>query len=275
MWENRDVFKLRFNLQINFVLIISMMLVMAQMAQATDKELAAKLKDELEYETKRRNDFKKQRQGKRTFEQEREKGLSLFLEEQEKWDLTREKGLNEQRASRLKSNEIDENSPEYIQDQKAKKNYEDDLEVSRKKQIETKEQVSALFKNKVDVTEEEELDIYNDRPRYALRARGYNKWSKGKSSGSSGSSESSGSGGGNWDGGSAGSSAPFDYPPIPNQDYVPSDNFDDLPPPPPMMPYEGYGAPGGAAPYYEGGAGGEFSPPTGYPPPPPDGGWDF
>ena len=267
------MFNLRLNFKINLFLIISLVLVATQVAHATDKELAAKLKDELEYETKRRNEFKNQRQGKRTFEQEREKGLSIFLEEQEKWDQTREKGLNEQRASRLKSNEMDESSPEYIQDQKAKKKYEDDLEISRKKQIETKEQVSALFKNKAEVTEEEELDIYNSRPRYALRARGNNKWSAKGKSGGSGSSGSSGSSGGNWDGGGAASSAPFDYPPIPNQDYVPSDNFDDLPPPPPMMPYEGYGAPGGVPPYGEGG--GEFPPPTGYPPPPPDGGWDF
>lgn len=255
------------------------MLIFAQIAHATDQELAAKLKDELEYETKRRNDFKTQRASKKTFEQEREKGLSLFLEEQEKWDQTREKGLKEQRASRSKAREMDEGSPEYLQDLKEKKKYEADLEVARKKQIATKQQVSELFKNKVNVSEEEELGVYNDRPRYALRARGSNKWTaKGKANsgfggGSSGSS--SGSAGG-FDSGSAGTSAPFDYPPVPNQDYVPTDNFDDLPPPPPMMPYEGYGAPGmGGAeqPYFENG--GSYPPPTGYPPPPPDGGWDF
>lgn len=251
------------------------MLICAQIAHATDQELAAKLKDELEFETKRRNDFKNQRSSKKTYEQEREKGLSLFLEEQEKWDVTREKGLKEQRASRLKTREMDETSPEYIQDQKEKKKYEDQLEVSRKKQIETKQQVSELFKNKVTVSEEEELGVYNDRPRYALRARGSNKWSKNKSGSSGFSGGSSGSSGGSYDSGGSGGSVPFDYPPIPNQDYIPNDNFDDLPPPPPMMPYEGYGAPvmGGDQPYFEGG--GSYPPPTGYPPPPPDGGWDF
>jgi len=271
------VFKYKINFQFNYFFIISLMLIFAQIAHATDQELAAKLKDELEYETKRRNDFKNQRAGKKTYEQEREKGLSLFLEEQEKWDVTREKGLKEQRASRNKSREMDETSPEYLQDEKEKKKYEADLEISRKKQIATKQQVSELFKNKVTVTEEEELGVYNDRPRYSLRARGSNKWTAKGRSGGSGSSggSSSGASPGGFDSGGGSNSAPFDYPPIPNQDYVPTDNFDDLPPPPPMMPYEGYGNPnmGGDQPYFEGG--GSYPPPTGYPPPPPDGGWDF
>lgn len=243
---------------------------------ATDQELASKLKDELEYDTQRRNDFKNQRQAKKIYEQEREKGLSLFLEEQEKWDITREKGQKEQRTSRLKMREMDETSPEYIQDEKEKKRYEAELETARRKHIQTKKEVIEIFKNKINVTEEEELGVYNERPRYALDQRGRNKWTgagRGKSSG--GFSGSSGGSSG-WSGGGAesgaGASAPFDYPPVPNQEYVPSDNFDDLPPPPPMMPYEGYGNPN--APYYEGG---EFPPGgvQGYPPPPPDGGWDF
>jgi hypothetical protein len=255
------------------------MLIFAQIAHATDQELVLKLKDELEFETKRRNDFKVNRAGQKTYEQEREKGLSLFLEEQEKWDITREKGLKEQRVQRLKSVEMDENSPEYRQDQKEKKKYEADLELSRQKQVATKQQVIELFKNKVNVTEEVELGVYNDRPRYAQRARGSNKWSAKSKLGGGGSgassSASSNSGGGAWDGGgNSGTTAPFDYPPIPNQDYMPTDNFDDLPPPPPMMPYEGYGAPNGGDMPFNGGSS-EFAPPTGYPPPPPDGGWDF
>ncbi len=258
--------------------MMSLLLIFVQVAHTADRELALKLKDELEHETKRRNDFKVNRSAKQTYEQEREKGLSLFLEEQEKWDVTREKGLKEQRAFRLKSIDRDENSPEYRQDQKVKKKYEADLELSRQKQIATKQQVTQLFKNKVSVTEEEELGLYNNRPRYAQRARGSNKWSlKGKAqSGSSGANSSSSSNsGGSWQSGDLGTSAPFDYPPIPNQDYVPTDNFDDLPPPPPMMPYEGYGAPGGFDMPYGNGGNQEFAPPVGYPPPPPDGGWDF
>jgi hypothetical protein len=262
------------NRQCNFILIVLLILVSAQIVQATDQELAVKLKHELEHEAKRLNDFKNQRLNKKTFEQEREKGLSLFLEEQEKWDITREKGLKEQRVSRLKSKEMDENSSEYRIDQNEKKRFQLELENSRKKQIATKQQVTQVFKNKINITEEEELGIYNDRPRYALRARGNNKWTaKGKigsgfSSSPAGSSSSNGSF-------YNGSKTQFDYPPVPNQEYVPTDNFDDLPPPPPMMPYEGFGAPGmgGADPYFDNG--GTYPPPMGYPPPPPDGGWDF
>ena len=268
---------MKIKIQLKALLIISFTLIVSMIAHATDQELSAKLKNELEYETKRRNDFSNQRLSKKTFEREREKGLALFLEEQEKWDVTRDKGLKEQRANRLKTREMDESSPEYMQDQKAKKKYQAELEINRQKQIATKQQVFELFKNKVKVSEEEELSVYNDRPRFALRTRGSNKWSAkakaGSGSGfSSGSSSGSNSPGATFDSNN-GSSAPFDYPPVPNQDYIPSDNFEDLPPPPPMMPYEGYGAPGSAQPpNFEGG---DYPPPVGYPPPPPEGGWDF
>ena len=216
------MFNLKLKIQFKSFFIISLLLIFAQIAHATDQELSSKLKTELEYETKRRNDFANQRLSKKTFEQEREKGLALFLEEQEKWDVTRDKGLSEQRAIRLKSGEMDESSPEYMQDQKAQKKYQAELEINRQKQIMTKKQVTELFKNKVKVTEEEELGVYNDRPRFALRARGSNKWSAKQNGGanlSSGSNPGSNTqSGGSFDSSNNVNSAPFDYPPVPNQD---------------------------------------------------------
>ena len=134
--------------------------------------------------------------------------------------------------------------------------------------------MNELFKNRNHVSEAEELDIYNDRPRFALRKRGRNKWSDQSKSPGGNTGSAASPNGGTYDPGNSNSSAPFDYPPVPNQDYVPNDNFDDLPPPPPLIPYDSYNAPGsGGAPSFEGNS--EFPPPTGYPPPPPEGGWDF
>lgn len=243
--------------------------------QELDQQQASQLRRDLEFDVDRRNEFKNHRKNNRVFESEREKGMSIFLEEQEKWDITREKGLPEQRASRAKEKHMDETSPEYFQDLKKKQTYEKSQELSRKKLIQTRDQIVKLFKSKVQVTEEEELDIYNSRPRYSLRDRAKNKWvGKGSKSGvnTGGAASSPGflppTGGG----------AMYDYPPPPVSEYVPTDNFEELPPPPPMMPYDNYSNPNMGDPeipfFSEGGN--EFDmPPPGFPPPAPEGGWDF
>lgn len=250
----------------------------ACIANATDQELAIKLKNELEFDTQRRNDFKSQRKNNDVYEKEREKGLSLFLEEQEKWDVTRDKGLKAQRAERLKEKKMDEGSPEYVQDLKEKKKYEQEQIAARKKHIETRDMIVQSFKNKAQVSEEEELEVYNQRPRYTLRQRAQNKWVSRGAGGRMGGGSSPGFSGSGGSIPSPGNSA-FDYPTNPNPEYIPTDNFEEIPPPPPM-PYEGsYPPPGGD--YYNGG--GNFNgnpdygaPPMGYPPPPPpEGGWDF
>lgn len=258
-------------------LLFLMLFLGVGVANATDQDLAAKLKDDLEFDTERRNDFKNQVKNRNVYEGEREKGLSLFLEEQEKWDLTREKGINEQRARRLREKKMDENSPEYFQDLKNKQAYEKKQEVARQRHVDTKREIVDIYKKKVQVTEEEELDIYNPRPRYALRQRGQNKWvSRGSKSGS---------------GSSPGYSPPsnlpspgsstYDYPQPPMNEYIPTDNFEEIPPPPPPMPYEGYSNPAGDFNNYNnyGAPPPGFPPDTPYPayppPPAPEGGWDF
>lgn len=254
--------------QLIFILFLSFYGV----ANATDQQQAAQLKGELEFDVQRRNDFSSYKKQNGLFEKEREKGLSLFLEEQEKWDITREKGIAEQRALRAQEKHMDESGPEYQEDLRKKMQYEKSQEVARKRHVQTRDQIQNIFQHKVKVSEEDELDIYNDRPRYSLRARGKNKWvSQGsKSGGSSGSSGSSGflpSPGG----------SVYDYPPPQATEYVPTDNFEELPPPPPMMPYDSYGNPNNASdpePFFN--EGGDFgAPPPSYPPPPPEGGWDF
>ncbi len=241
----------------------------------TDTELEAKLNSDLRFDVQRRNSFQNYIDDKKVFNREREKGLSLFLEEQEKWDALRDKGIGEQRQSRLKEKVMDEGSPEFKADEQLKKREAEKMEVARKSYVSTRDKVIAQFKNQVRTTEEEELDIYENRPRFDLAKRGKFKGSVGKSSSSSGSSFG-GSGGyvappsGGSGFGSDGS-APFDYP-MPPTDFTPppSDGFEDLPPPPPMMPYDSFDGP---PPFEEGAPG--FDPGGGYPPPPMDGGWDF
>lgn len=250
------------------------------MANAVDHELAVKLKSDLEFDVQRRNAFIKHSQNKNIYESEREKGLSLYLEEQEKWDVNREKGMKQQRSDRLRNHEVDEQSPEYARDQKEKQKYELDQENARKKHVETKKEVTQYFDNKVTVSESEELDIYNDRPRFELRSRGQNKWAKKGSGSGSGSPAWGGGSGSSSGGGESSGTAPFDYPVSGGGDYVPTDNYDDLPPPPPLVPYDSYGngQNGGVPPPYYGEGNPDFAAPVpgqSYPPAPPDGGWDF
>jgi hypothetical protein len=267
---------------LNFKAFIFFMISFALAAHAVDQDLAAKLKKDLVFDVERRNDFKKHSQNKKVYEVEREKSLALYLEEQEKWDIAREKGLKTQRNSRSALKEMDEQSSEFKQDQKEKAKYDLELETARKKHNETKKQITQCFENKIAVSEADELEIYNLRPRFDLRHRGQNKWTK-KSSGSSGGSSAGSSGSGStWGGasGDTGSSTPFDYPASGGGDYIPSDNFDDLPPPPPLVPYDGYGnGQNSVPPYYNNENGPDFGPgqssPLGYPTPPPEGGWDF
>lgn len=233
---------------------------------STDEELATSLKNELKFDADRRNNFRKHQSDKKVYDRERDKGLALQLEEQERWDILREQGAKEQRKLRAQAKNMDEEGPEYKQDLKQKKAYETQMEASRKRHIQTKKTLSDEFLKNVKNSEEVELDLASDRPRFDRRKRHVNKWAKSGASGSSGYSDPGGSG----------PAAPaFDYPPVPTtQDYMPVDNFDEIPPPPPLNSFEGGGNPGGYQdPYYN--EGGEYGAPPGYPPPPPPDGWDF
>ncbi len=240
-------------------------------AQASDQEFAEALKKEFKFETERRNQFKSHHLNSKIYNRERDKGLALYLEEQERWDILREKEAKVHARQRAKVVDMDENSFEYKKDDKLKKERQTEMEVARKKHIVTKLAVTNQFNKQINTSEEEELDLYSSRPRYELRKRHQNKWvSNGKSGGSSGGGSSGGGGGG---GGS------FDFPAAqPSQDYIPIDNFDEIPPPP-LAPFDGgnQGFPG--EPSFNEGFDQGFPQPGGdfpsYPPPPPPDGWDF
>ncbi len=227
----------------------------------SDAALAEKLKAELDFNMQRRKGFRKQNDELKFYNREREKGLALFLEEQEKFEIEREKGLAEHKKTKTKS--LDESSPEYFADLKDKKNRENWQEDSRLNHVKTRDQIISQYRDQENHSELEELDLYNNRPRFDLRKRYNNKWVK-----NSGKSNSSGS--------SFGGGAPVpDYvPDFPAPlDYAPQpvDNFEEIPPPPPAIPYDqGFGGNSGG---YDSGFGDAPMPPA--PPPPPEGGWDF
>jgi hypothetical protein len=238
-------------------------------AQKVDAELAESLNSEANHETVRRKEFKPDRDSKKIYDNEREKGLGQFLEEQEKWDLIRERGLAEQRRQKKVESPV-EGGPDYLADQKEKKAQADMLEKAREIRIQTRERIKAKANQPTDADEMEELGLTLNRPRYDLRHRGSNKWTKNE--GKSGSS-SIGSGSG-----SSGKAAPApnfdDFPTQP--EYVPApqplDTFDDIPPPPPPMNFD---SSANTYPYNGGSMEGGFGdvPPPPPPPPPPD--FDF
>lgn len=228
---------------------------------AYDQELADRLKEDLEHESNRRKAFKEYEDEKKKSEKEQNKGLSLWLEEQEQWDLSREKAVFEYKKNRRET--PGEGSPEHLADIAEKERAQRVIEDGRKQHIEIKRKILAQYQPLNVTSEEEELGIYNNRPRYDLRKRGKNKWTSKGGTSLGGSSSGSSSGGFQSD---------FnDFPPPPPPDFntVPQDSFDDFPPPPP--PATDFGnAPG----TFDSGFGDAPIPPP-PPPPPPEGGWDF
>ena len=243
---------------------------------AYDQDLADRLKQELTHEANRRKAYKEFEDEKKKSEKEQNKGLSLWLEEQEQWDTAREKSVNELRKTRKPAKpmvidaqgSVQEVTKEYYDDVEQKQRALRVIEDGRKQHIQIKKEVIAQYAPKDVATEEEELNIYNQRPRYDLRKRGKNRWTN------SGSKLGGGSGGGSSSGGynSGGfQNDGFDFPPPPpatDFNNIPQDNFDDFPPPPPP-PADFGNSPG----TYDSGFGDAPIPPP--PPPPPEGGWDF
>lgn len=226
-------------------------------SEKLDQDLMNSLKSEANHDTERRRAFQSDRDNKKVFDNEREKGLSLFLEEQEKWDLSREKGLAEHKKQKRILSPADD-GPEFLADQKEKKKVAAEYEKSRQLVIQTKQKVKEQAHSPNDSDELKELNLAENRPRYDLRKRGKNKWAKGNSQ----------------SGGSKSSSAPaFDDFPLPNGDFntapPPLDSFDEIPPAPPMN----YDSANGGFPY-----GGTID--SGFgdvppPPPPPPMDYDF
>ncbi len=233
---------------------------------AYDQELADRLKEELQHETNRRKAYTEFQDEKKKTEKEQNKGLALWIEEQEQWDSTREKSVFEYKKNKRPTPQ--EFSKEYYADLAEKERGQRVVEEGRKQHIQIKKNIIAQYQPKDVVSEEEELAIFNQRPRYDLRKRGRNKWTK--SGAGIGGGQSGASSGGYNSGGFQGGGDSFDFPPPPPADFgnVPQDNFDDFPPPPP--PTSDFGnAPG----MYDSGFGDAPIPPP--PPPPPEGGWDF
>lgn len=232
---------------------------------AYDQDLADRLKEDLQHETNRRKAFKEFEGEKKKSEKEQNKGLSLWLEEQEQWDLTREKAVFEYKKNKRETPQ--EGSKEYYDDLAVKERAQRVVEEGRKQHIAVKKNIIAQFAPQNVTSEEEELGIYTHRPRYDLRKRGRNKWTKGGSS-FGGGSPSGSSGGYSPGGGFQSDYGDFPPPPPPDFNSIPQDSFEDFPPPPPPTDF------GNAPGTFDSGFGDAPIPPP-PPPPPPEGGWDF
>lgn len=194
-----------------------------------DKALVDTLKIEANHNIERLKSYKKEKLNNRIFENEREKGLGEFLEEQEKWDLIRERGRQEYRKQKLsETQEI--NRKEYERDLKEKLEERQQYEYSRRVYVKTRDKVRSQQNQTVSQLESEELEFYMNRPRYEFNKRHKNKWIA-----AGGSKPSTGSGSSGYQGGIT-SPAVSDYPqnqtefpPAPAPAY---EGFEEVPPPP-------------------------------------------
>lgn len=230
-------------------------------AEELDKDLLNSLKIEANHNLNRLKSLKDEKKNNRVYEEEREKGLGRYLEEQENWEQLREKGLFEYRKQKKNLSPSDE-GPEYREFVQNRTKLRERAEKNRETQVRTRNQILNQNSDLISRLEDQELGLTELRPRYELRYRGKNKWVKG-----------GGIGGGRPSGGSFPSSGGGDSefpPPPPPIDYAPApppmDSYEDIPPPPP--PAYDYG--GAAAPYDAGY--GDIPPP---PPPPPPVDYDF
>ncbi len=229
-------------------------------AEQVDQELLNSLKIEANHNLTRLKSLQTEKKNNKIFDDEREKTLGLFLEEQENWDLQLERGLIEYRKQKKSLSPI-ENGPEHRLDQKEKKVEIEKAEESREVQVSTRNKILSENPGVVLQLENEELGLTKERPRYDLRKRGKNKWVK--------------NGVGSNTGPKASSASDYDnsFPPPPPADYVspppPMENYEDIPLPPP--PNYDYGAGFNNANPYEAGYG-DIPPP---PPPPPIDNNDF
>lgn len=235
----------------------------AQEVTDYDEEAADSLKIEANHDLNRLKSFKTEINNNRIFETEREKALGEYLEDQEKWDLLRERGLRDYRKQKRDLASPTENSPEYQDYLKEVARIQKDYEKSRQALVKTRDRILNTKSAEITKLENDELQLYTLRPRYELRKRSRNKWV--------GSGSKSGIGGG-----SSSSSAGYVPPPPISNDYPPSsdfpaapapyEGFEELPPPPIYDSNINNGVP------YDPSFGGEMSiPPP--PPPPPD--YDF
>lgn len=199
-------------------------------------------------EAKRRSGFMEHKQENQIFDREREKAKNLWLEELEQWERERRAALLDyKKTEKIKSPE--EGGVEHQEDRRFKQSLKREYESAEKEYLKEKSLSSRQRQKNIALSEEEELDLYVNRPRYDFKRR---QRYKGKIS----SFGSSGSSGSSFGGGNDGFPAPPSFEGFGNENYVPPpvmpDAPEDFPPPPP--------------PTFDSG---DFPPPP--PPPPP---WD-
>jgi hypothetical protein len=240
---------------------------------ALDQELFQSLKKEAHHNLNRLKSLKQEKQNIKIFDDEREKGLALFFEEQEKFDAQRDRGLREFRNER-KLQHSQEGSPAHQEFIKSQNQAELKKEESRKVHIATRNQVMNESPGLIAELESSEMNLLSLRPRYDQRQRGRNKWLKNQNKSNGTGSGSSGSAPFNNDFNSGGGfPAPsMDYSPPPPP--PPADFYEEMPPPPPPPSYDG-GMGGFGNGFDQGGFNGESMP--SYPPQPqaPPQDWDF
>lgn len=224
-----------------------------------DDELVDTLKIEANHNIQRLKSFRKDDANNRIFENEREKGLGEFFEDQEKWDLIRERGLLEYRKQKHSGTQ---SSGDYKQDLKEKAELRNKYEQSRQTHVKTRDKIRGLQPQTIAELEAEELQLYLKRPRYQVRNRRKNKWVASTTTAKPGS-------------GSAAPGFQSNLPPVVNEfppapDFPPApapyEGFEEIPPPPIYDSNLNNSVP------YDPAFGGEMAiPPP--PPPPPD--YDF
>lgn len=213
-------------------------------------------------EAERLSSFSIHQRNKESFDRERERGLSEYLESIEKHNLLRERALEEYRKEK-KITSPAEFGPEYEQDLVNKRRFQaqyKDAESSEVARLSVERRKRAVARK--ILSEEEELDVYSHRPRYAQNKRALYgakpKW--GDPSKKFGSSSGTSTGVGSpFDSGRASggesytppapppalpmdSGSPFDdFPPPPPPPLPMDGGFEDFPPPPPPPPMDDFG----------------------------------
>ena len=174
-----------------FCLILLHFLQPISHASDVDTELLKTLNSEAGHDQARKKEFKADRNTKKIFDNEREKELALFLEQQEKWEMSRERGLAEYKSRKKDKSPVD-GGPEFIQDQKIKQAEDLKKEQVRISVVQTRQRITARQSPSDALLELEELNIDQKRPRFDSRKRGKNKWVKGENSAKPNSNSGSG-----------------------------------------------------------------------------------
>lgn len=209
----------------------------------------------------RRQGFAEHQSGLKMFEKARESGEQTYYEEQQIWELARERDLRDYKT-RSKARTMDDDGPEAKLDAKDKKAFEEEYEKNRKTYVQKEKSDALVLENKLQklATEEEEYGLTEQRPRYEYKKRpmfgGKPNFKKG-----SGASSGGGSGGGGY----RPTPSTGDFPPPPSFDDFSNESF-----PPPVDDFGGDMAPPVPVPSFEDDGNfneNDFPPPP--PPPPP------